>query len=320
MWLGHNDFLLGYGSDEGDDYESRSSSPPPLAPKKTADVSSQVQFSKDPSKTLGKGAHGTVYKGRLLREKEVAVKILKHSYNSTEKFHREIEVMEAFSHDVGFLSLLGVIRRSENNEMGLVTELMRNGDLVSFLRSPSSSSSSSSLPRKSISTSDRFLLALDICSAVERLHAKGYVHGDLSSANVLITDDETAVLCDFGLTSKYPGRNFGNKLYAAPEYFHGRFNTSKSDIYSLGMILYEIFLLKPAFSQGAARFLRQKENLLRHRKSPLMMLDFAPIPPLLRPLLEACLSTNPDKRPSSAILCNQLRESIRRTNKSPRNI
>ena len=196
---------------------------------------------------LGKGAHGIVYKA-LYRGREVAVKELT-SARSAKKLINEITIMQAFLDAPQILSLLGHCPTSHR----LILPLKKNGDLRKYLRKNGSP----------LTFFRKVKLAIDICTGLSLLHQSGYVHGDISSSNILIDTDASACLCDFGLSRKSENMVlFGNLYYAAPEHYQRLPYTKASDVFSLGLVLHEVFF-SPSPHVGAQRskFIREKEEI-----------------------------------------------------------
>ncbi|XP_028803888.1 rust resistance kinase Lr10-like [Neltuma alba] len=192
---------------------------------------------------LGQGAYGTVFKGKLSNEIQVAVKLLNTSTGNGQEFINEMETMCQIHH-VNVARLVGYC--ADGFKRALVYEFLPNSSLQKFI---------TSADRK-----DLFLgwgklhdIALGIAKGIEYLHEdcdKRILHFDIKPHNILLDDKFTPKISDFGLAklcskdqsivSMTTAR--GTLGYIAPEIFSRNFgNVSyKSDVYSYGMLLLEM--------------------------------------------------------------------------------
>ncbi|XP_027939484.1 rust resistance kinase Lr10-like isoform X2 [Vigna unguiculata] len=192
---------------------------------------------------LGEGAHGAVFRGKLSNEILVAVKILNNTEGDGNDFINEVGIMGKIHH-INVVRLLGFC--AEGLHRALVYNLFPNGSLQSFIFPPEDN--------------DHFLgweklqhIALGIAKGIEYLHQgcdRPIIHFDINPHNVLLDENFTPKISDFGLAklcSKNPSlvsmtAARGTLGYIAPEVFSRNFgNVSyKSDIYSYGMLLLEM--------------------------------------------------------------------------------
>jgi serine/threonine protein kinase len=137
-----------------------------------------------------------------------------------------------------------------------------------------------------------------IAAGLRRLHTAGIVHGDLKPENVLLDGDNRALLSDFGLASlEIEGvietRALGNACYCPPEQFDGVYG-AKGDVYSFGLILYEIAVGRPVFPASLPAMVIIKKSATSARPE---------IPPevtdVTRGLIGDCWGPDPDARKSS---------------------
>ena len=195
---------------------------------------------------LGTGGMGSVYKAKqLLLDKIVAVKVLHGSVGADEpdrarRFRQEGKVISSLSHPniVGALDF-GV----ENGQAFLVMDFVAGTVLYDVI-----------MRRGHIAVSRAVHIFTQICDAMEYAHGKGIIHRDLKPSNVMLTKDETeqevVKLLDFGVakmlkhdegapTLTKTGMVFGSPPYMSPEQCLGQPPDARSDIYSLGCIMYE---------------------------------------------------------------------------------
>lgn len=244
---------------------------------------------------LGRGGMGEVYRADDLKLKQaVALKFLPESLSSNgaalARFYKEVSVARQISHrhvcrvyDVG----------EYEGQHFISMEFVRGEELSSLL------TRIGRLPQdKAID------IARQLCAGLAAVHERGVLHRDLKPANVMVDERGDVRITDFGiaaLAGEVGGREAmsGTPAYMSPEQLEGRDLTVKSDIYSLGLVLYEIFTGKRAFEASTL------PELLRMRRSETTPTSPAKLIPDLDQLVERvivrCLERNPDKRPSSAL-------------------
>ncbi len=198
-------------------------------------------FSYQLTKLLGKGGMGTVYLANRIDDfkKEVAIKIIPPFANSKankENFRRERQILARLEHPNIARILDG--GTTENGTPFLVMEYVNGIPLNSFC--------------EKLSINERLILFQDVCNAVGYAHSNLIVHRDLKPTNILVTSVGTVKLLDFGIAKLLQADEFefsgnitftGNALtpeYASPEQINGENITIASDVYSLGVVLYEI--------------------------------------------------------------------------------
>jgi serine/threonine-protein kinase len=146
-------------------------------------------------------------------------------------------------------------------------------------------------------------IARQICAGLAAAHERGVIHRDLKPANVMLDGAGKIRITDFGLAgiaADMRGEDVraGTPAYMAPEQLSGKEVTAKSDIYSLGLILYEILTGKRAFEASTlAELIKQRESGTITNPSTLIR----DLDPLIERVILRCLETDPDKRPASAL-------------------
>lgn len=193
---------------------------------------------------LGCGGFGVVYKGELDDGTKIAVKRMEAgviSSKALDEFQAEIAVLSKVRHR-HLVSLLGY--SIEGNERILVYEYMPQGALSKHLFHWKS------LNLEPLSWKRRLNIALDVARGMEYLHSlahQSFVHRDLKSSNILLSDDFRAKVSDFGLVKLVPDgekcvvtKLAGTFGYLAPEYAVMGKITTKADVFSFGVVLMEL--------------------------------------------------------------------------------
>ncbi|PIN00369.1 Serine/threonine protein kinase [Handroanthus impetiginosus] len=191
------------------------------------------------SDKLGEGGFGSVYKGTLPDSTVVAVKKLESISQGEKQFRAEVSTIGIIQH-VNLVRLRGFCVRG-NNKM-LVYDYMQNGSLNSHLFDAKNS--------KFLKWKSRYQIALGIAKGLAYLHENCkacIIHCDVKPENVLLDDEFFPKVADFGL-AKLLGGDFSRVLttmrgtigYLAPEWISGIEVTAKADVYSYGMMLFEL--------------------------------------------------------------------------------
>jgi serine/threonine protein kinase len=238
----------------------------------------------------GHGAMGNVYKARDRETGEtVALKLLRPEIASDqvmiERFKNELLFARKITHK-------NVCRVHEFNRIGGIAftsmEFVEGESLRSVLNRFGGFP-----PRKGID------IALQICSGLKEAQAQGIVHRDLKPENVMIDNTGNVKIMDFGIArsmealTKLTGSVIGTPAYMAPEQVSGKPVDYRTDIYSLGLMLYEMFTGSQAFHADTAVALALKQL----REAPPLPHDVEPsIPALVERAILKCLEKEPEKR------------------------
>ena len=235
---------------------------------------------------------GEVYRADDLKlAQPVALKFLPENLardrQMLERFHREVRIARQISHpNVCRMFDIG----EGDGQHFLSMEYIDGEDLASLLR------------RIGRLPSDKAVeIAQQLCAGLAAAHEEGVLHRDLKPANVMIDGRGRAKITDFGLAGladEFQGHEVraGTPAYMAPEQLAGQEVTTKSDIYSLGLVLYEIFTGKKAFAATTLEeLIRQHEtstptSISEHVKE---------VDPLVERVILRCLEREPQARPSS---------------------
>ncbi|GFP81335.1 g-type lectin s-receptor-like serine/threonine-protein kinase at1g34300 [Phtheirospermum japonicum] len=193
---------------------------------------------------LGAGGFGAVYKGALANRAIAAVKQLEGIEQGEKQFRMEVATISS-THHLNLVRLIGFC--SEGRHRLLVYEFMKNGSLDSFLFTADESQSG-----KFLNWECRFNVALGTARGITYLHEECrdcIVHCDIKPENILLDENYHAKVSDFGLAKLVNPKDHryrtltsvrGTRGYLAPEWLANLPITSKSDVYSYGMVLLEI--------------------------------------------------------------------------------
>ena len=180
----------------------------------------------------------------------------------------------------------------------IITTYQPNGDLKEIIKKY--------INRKSFSGTHLTTIALGISHAIECLHTNGFIHRDLKSTNILMDAQQMPRLGDFGISRCIPRdldkitRRIGTPAYMAPEVFLGSKYSTPADIYSFGLILFEMSECHVPFEQYS------REQLFSLFKGDEITLPFTKITPKpLKDLINKCISKDPQQRPTATEIFNQ---------------
>ncbi|KAK1406745.1 hypothetical protein QVD17_38353 [Tagetes erecta] len=198
------------------------------------------------SNVIGQGGYGTVYKGTLENKITVAIKKAKSiDNNQIEQFINEVVMLSEISHP-NIVKLLGCCLETQTPL--LVYEFVSNNNVFHHLHEMDQASS--------MSFERRLNIARQTAEAIAHIHSTTQIiHRDIKSSNILLTDDYTAKVSDFGISRFIPVDQthvqtlvHGTLGYIDPEYFRSGMLTEKSDVYSFGMVLVELLTGRKVFS------------------------------------------------------------------------
>ncbi|XP_068201000.1 inactive tyrosine-protein kinase transmembrane receptor ROR1-like isoform X2 [Palaemon carinicauda] len=269
---------------------------------------------------LGEGAFGKVYKGELQGMSPdgtsvlVAIKTLKE--NATAKtrqdFHREVELMTDLRHP-NIVCLLGVVMKDE--PMCMLFEHMSQGDLHEFLishspRSDVSACSDDGMSQVVLEQPDMLVIATQIAAGMEYLANHHYVHRDLASRNCLVGENLTVKISDFGLSRdiyssdyyRVQSKSLLPVRWMPPEsILYGKF-TTESDVWSFGVVLWEIFSfgLQPYYGYNNQEVI----DMIRSRH---LLPCPEECPPRIYALMVECWHETPNRRPTFREIHGRLR-------------
>jgi serine/threonine-protein kinase len=241
---------------------------------------------------LGTGGMAYVYRARdVVLDRDVAIKVLRKDYSDNAEFQNQFR-LEARSaanlshpnivtvHDFGFADGL----------LYIVMEHIPGKDLKQLIRE-----------RGRFSVKDGIPLMVQACAGIGYAHRAGLVHCDIKPHNMLVSKDMRLKVTDFGiaraLASFTPNERtdvvWGSPLYFAPEQAAGESPTPASDVYSLGVVMYELLSGTPPFTASTADELARLHISAR----PIPIREYIPdIPVMLEEIIMKVLSKEPSAR------------------------
>ncbi|XP_034532953.1 tyrosine-protein kinase Tec [Notolabrus celidotus] len=250
-------------------------------------------------KEMGSGQFGLVRLGKWRAQHKVAIKAIREGAMYEEDFIEEAKVMMRLSHPK-LVQLYGVC--SQQKPIYIVTEFMALGCLLNFLRQQ----------RGRFSLGSLLSICLDVSEGMEYLEANSFIHRDLAARNCLVNDSLVVKVADFGMaryvlddqytsssSAKFPVK------WSAPEVFNYRKYSSKSDVWSYGVLMWEVF------SEGRMPF-EQSQN---HEVVTLVTNGhrlYRPklATPLIYDIMELCWLENQEKRPSFSELSMKISDAL----------
>lgn len=248
-----------------------------------------LHFVGNPPEIIGKGEFGEVLLATY-HDKKVAVKSLKKC--NMRSFRSEANLTIHLRHP-NIVHVRGVVVDSPH--WYLVIEYMAKGSLLQYLQSRG---------RMQISHQELLKFSSDVCAGMDYMESQHVVHRDLAARNVLISSEMIAKVSDFGLAQNAKTHSSNNKLpvrWSAPEAFQEKKFTNKSDVWSLGIVLWEIY------SFGQHPYARMaSDDLLRQIISGYRMNPPDGCPNAICDLMKSTWDINPEKRPSFSELNAQL--------------
>ncbi|XP_034445106.1 insulin-like growth factor 1a receptor [Hippoglossus hippoglossus] len=266
-------------------------------------------------KELGQGSFGMVYEGLAKGvvkdepETRVAIKTVNETASMRERieFLNEASVMKEFNcHHV--VRLLGVV--SQGQPTLVIMELMTRGDLKSHLRSLRKENSTTQVlpPLKKMTQ-----MAGEIADGMSYLNANKFVHRDLAARNCMVAEDFTVKIGDFGMTRDIYETDYYRKggkgllpvRWMSPESLKDGVFTTMSDVWSFGVVLWEIATLAEQPYQGLTN-----EQVLRFVMEGGLLDKPDNCPDMLFELMRMCWQYNPKMRPSFLEIISSIKEEL----------
>jgi serine/threonine-protein kinase len=247
---------------------------------------------------LGRGGMGMVFKardpaiGRLVAIKTLHLELLAATGYRAEaeaRFAREAQAIGQLSHP-NIVTLFDA--QQEGDVLYIVMELVAGQSLEALLRAEVT------FPIAKVCA-----IGMDVCEALHHAHERGVIHRDIKPDNILLQDNGTVKVADFGIAYlamsalTRPGESIGTPSYMSPEQIAGKTVDRRSDLFSLGAVLYELSSRRKAFSGETIatviyRILHEEPASL-HELNPFF-------PPLFNQVIRTALAKNPAERYATA--------------------
>jgi len=237
---------------------------------------------------LGEGAHGEVWEGKWKGIHVAVKKLLTLENTDIAEFLAEADLMRKMRPHPNVVLYLGVCRQP----LCLVTEFVANGNLLALIK------------KEPINNDMKLKICQGIAAGMFYLHEQGVLHRDLAARNILLDALNNPKVSDFGMSriamddSAYKtSANVGPIRWMAPEALAERTSSPKTDVWSFGVVIYEMLMRKIPYhgvglAQVGAQVAMGRISLLSEFSN-----ETEEFPPKLVTVMTQCLQFNPDDRP-----------------------
>jgi serine/threonine protein kinase len=246
---------------------------------------------------VGTGGIGILYRARQVRlDRPVALKLVEPDLARDpvirERLRREARTVAALEHpNVAPLYEAG----EEGGTVYIVTRWVEGTDLATLI-----------VGESPLEPGRAARIAAQIAAALEVAHEKGLVHRDVKPSNVIVTNEDHVYLTDLGLAKRAetaPGltavdQMLGTVDYVGPELIEGSEPDARSDVYSLGCVLYEMLTGEPPFAQHKGGMAKMWAHV--NAEPPPVSERRRDVPPALEDVMRRAMAKAPESRPTAA--------------------
>jgi len=230
----------------------------------------EIIFNYKVIKKIGEGAKGTVYlaQNQVLKEKFVAIKVLNPALSSNEQFKShfisEAKILSNLNHP-NIVSIMDFIE--QNGNLMFLTEYVQGYPLDIYVEKING-------PIQENRLVSIFSKILDAC---QYAHKKGVLHGNIKPSNVILLDNDVPKILDFGIAKVFNDKSFisltdnfkGTIMYMSPEQIKGLDYDFRSDIYSLGVVMFYSLTGRKPFEYNVSSEYLIKDKILRESLPPI---------------------------------------------------
>jgi len=247
---------------------------------------------------IGEGAYGIVWKGKF-RGTPVAIKQLKDENweeSKVQEFRKETQLVRNLRNHINVVLLLGIV--SIKKPYCIITEFYPKGSLLQVLNS-----------KLDLSLNTIIDIIKGIGRGIYHLHSQNIVHRDIAARNILLTENFIPKITDFGLSRVLSGpsdsaltsSDVGPVKWMSPESISERIFSMKSDVWSFGILLIEIFTRQEPYP--GKHVLEVASKLPQSKLLPSIPEN---APDFIKTIMEQCFEFLPTERPDMKEICNEL--------------
>ena len=256
---------------------------------------------------IGSGGMADVYKGKDRKlSRFVAVKVMKNEFSNDDSFIRKFRREAQAAAGLANPNIVSVYDFGEDNGMYfIVMELVEGITLKEYVAK-----------KHKLSVREATSIAIQVCMGLSAAHAQGIVHRDIKPQNIIISTDGKVKVTDFGIarvamSNTISANAMGSVHYSSPEQVRGGYSDAKSDIYSLGITLYEMVTGRVPFDGETTVAIAIKH--LQDEMDPPS--KYTPdLPYALEQIIYKCTQKSPDRRYSNV---NEMIEDLKHSLTEP---